>query len=107
MVSYNQKGKGDIKWQDVLTLIVDTTGRKRESLIPLATTMTPGPRLANTMRRMNNMATKTIEFYFDDLNEDAQKRFMEFLGGENGNYDVIPFCVMEDDEPEEENEDED
>lgn len=52
------------------------------------------------------MATKTIEFYFDDLNEDAQKRFIEFLGGENGNYDVIPFCVMEDDELEEENEDE-
>ena len=52
------------------------------------------------------MATKTIEFYFDDLKEEAQKRFIEFLSGENGNYDVIPFCIMEDDEPEEENEDE-
>lgn len=51
------------------------------------------------------MATKTMEFYFDDLNEDAQKRFMEFLGDENGNYDVIPFCVMEvEDEEEEETE---
>ena len=49
------------------------------------------------------MATKTIEFYFGDLNEDAQKRFMEFLGGDNGNYDVIPFYVMENDEPEKEN----
>lgn len=86
----------------MLTLIVDTTGKKKESLTPLATIMTLGPHLVNTMRRMNNMATKIIEFYFDDLNEDAQKRFIEFLGGDNGNYDVIPFCVMEDDEPEEE-----
>ena len=55
MISYNQKGKGNTKWQDVLTLIVDTTGRKRESLIPLATTMTLGPRLASMMRRITIM----------------------------------------------------
>ena len=55
MVSYNQKGKGDIKWQDVLTLIVVTTGKKNGSLTPLATIMTLGLRLVNMMRRKKKM----------------------------------------------------
>lgn len=58
MVSYNQKGKGDTKWQDVLTLIVDTTGKKNGSLTPLATIMTLGPRLVNMMRRRTKMKIK-------------------------------------------------
>lgn len=39
----------------MLTLIVDTTGKKKESLTPLATTMTLGPRLVNMMRRIITM----------------------------------------------------
>ena len=33
--------------------------------------------------------------FFGDLNEDAQKRLIDFLGGENGNYDVFPLVVVE------------
>ena len=39
--------------------------------------------------------TKTFEFYWDDLTEECKARFAEFLGGENGNYDVIPFATLE------------
>ena len=39
--------------------------------------------------------TKVFEFYWDDLTPECQKRFAEFLGGENGNYDVIPFATLE------------
>lgn len=39
--------------------------------------------------------TKTLEIYFQDLNEHAQRRLTEFLGGENGNYDVFPLAVIE------------
>lgn len=38
---------------------------------------------------------KTFEFYLDDLTPECQERFYEFLGGENGNYDVIPFATLE------------
>ena len=44
---------------------------------------------------------KTMEFYFSDLTEDAQKRLVEFLGGENGNYDTFPFAVLEIEDDEE------
>ena len=44
-----------------------------------------------------------FEFYWKDLTEDCQKRLFEFLGGENGNYDVIPFATLyKDEEPDEE-----
>jgi len=36
-----------------------------------------------------------FEFYIDDLTDEAKSRFIEFLGGENGNHDVIPFCIYE------------
>jgi hypothetical protein len=36
---------------------------------------------------------KTFEFFIDDLNDDARTRFIEFLGGDDGNHGVIPFCV--------------
>lgn len=39
--------------------------------------------------------TKTFEFFWNDLTEECQARFFEFLGGENGNYDVIPFASLE------------
>jgi hypothetical protein len=43
---------------------------------------------------------KQIEFYIQDLTPEAQNRFIEFLGGDNGNYDVIPFCVFEQEDEE-------
>jgi len=39
--------------------------------------------------------TKDFEFFWDDLTEECQARLFEFLGGENGNYDVIPFARLE------------
>jgi hypothetical protein len=42
---------------------------------------------------MENM--KRIEFLIDDLTENAKEKFIQFLGGDNGNHDVIPFCVYE------------
>jgi len=38
---------------------------------------------------------KTFEFFIDDLTEEAKTRFIEFLGGDDGNHDVIPFCVYQ------------
>ena len=35
-----------------------------------------------------------FEIYFDDLNEECQARLFEFLGGENGNYDIFPLAVI-------------
>ena len=47
---------------------------------------------------------KKMDIYWQDLNEDCQKRLFEFLGGNNGNYDVYPFVTfeIEDDEETEE-----
>ena len=39
--------------------------------------------------------TKRFEIYWDDLTKDAQERLFAFLGGENGNYDVIPLAEIE------------
>ncbi len=39
-----------------------------------------------------------FEIYWDDLTEDCQKRLYEFLGGENGNYDVFPIVTIETEE---------
>ena len=47
-----------MKWQDVLILIADTTGRKWENPIPAAITMTLGPPLVNTMKEMITMVFK-------------------------------------------------
>lgn len=57
LVCQKRSGK---KWQDVLILIVDTTGRMRMKIIPVAITMTPGPPLVNTM--MNRKETITMAF---------------------------------------------
>lgn len=45
--------------------------------------------------------TKTFEFYWNDLTEECQQRLLEFLGGENGNYDTFPFATLEIEEDEE------
>ena len=47
---------------------------------------------------------KEFEFFFSDLTPEAQERFMEFLGGDNGNYDVLPFCIFEQESFEQESE---
>lgn len=44
----------------------------------------------------------TFEIYFGDLAPETQARLVEFLGGNNGNYDVFPICVLEKEESEEE-----
>ena len=36
----------------------------------------------------------TIEFYWQDLTPKKQAETMETLG-DNGNWDVIPFCTLE------------
>ena len=41
------------------------------------------------------MATKTFEFYLGDLTPECQARLIDFLGGENGNYDSFPFATLE------------
>ena len=38
--------------------------------------------------------TKTFEFYWKDLTPECQERLYAFLGGENGNYDYIPFATL-------------
>ena len=41
---------------------------------------------------------KTFEIMFDDLTEEAQKRFLEFQGLEDpadGNYGIVPIAVLE------------
>jgi hypothetical protein len=38
--------------------------------------------------------SKKFEFFLTDLTDEARERFEEFLG-DNGNHDVIPFCVYE------------
>lgn len=38
---------------------------------------------------------KKFEFFIDDLTDDAKDKFIEFLGGDDGNHDVIPFCIYE------------
>ncbi len=38
---------------------------------------------------------RTFEIYFQDLTPDKQQELFEFLGGENGNYDVFPLVTLE------------
>ena len=38
-----------------------------------------------------------IEIYFDDLNEEAQKKFLKAMGietSEDGNYDIVPIAIV-------------
>ena len=44
--------------------------------------------------------TKTMEFYIQDLTPEKQAELIAFLGGDNGNYDVIPFATLEAEEEE-------
>jgi len=47
---------------------------------------------------------KYIEIYFDDLNEEAQERVLDFYGFSHkleGNFDLIPLFVLEIEEEEE------
>lgn len=41
-----------------------------------------------------------IEFYWDDLTKEKQKEIIEVMG-DNNNWDVFPFCVLEVEEEEE------
>ena len=43
---------------------------------------------------------KTFEIYWDDLTQECQERLYNFLGGCNGNYDVIPLAEFEEEEEE-------
>lgn len=48
---------------------------------------------------------KSFEIMFSDLNERAQKEFLDLLGlnsAEEGNWDIVPLAIFEteDDEPE-------
>lgn len=43
-----------------------------------------------------------IEIYFDDLNKDAQEKFLEAMGiktSDEGNYEVFPIAVTPVPEP--------
>lgn len=37
----------------------------------------------------------TFEIYIQDLLPDKQQELIEFLGGDNGNYDVFPLATLE------------
>ena len=43
---------------------------------------------------------KIFEIYWDDLTQECQERLYDFLGGCNGNYDVIPLVEFEEEEEE-------
>ena len=45
---------------------------------------------------------KTFEIYWKDLSLETQQRLFDFLGGENGNYDVFPIATLEIEDEEEE-----
>ena len=36
-----------------------------------------------------------FEIYIDDLTPECRARFQEWLGGDNGNFDMIPICTIE------------
>ena len=38
---------------------------------------------------------KQFEFFIDDLTDEAKARFIKFLGGDDGNHDVIPLHVYQ------------
>ena len=45
---------------------------------------------------------RSFEIYWQDLSPEAQRRLYDFLGGENGNYDVFPIATLEIEDEEEE-----
>jgi len=54
-------------------------------------------------RKYEKEENKMIEFpiYFDDLNEETQKRFLEVQGlssPEEGNYDITPIAIVQHDD---------
>ena len=44
------------------------------------------------------MDEKIFEIYWDDLTPECQQGLMDFLGGDNGNYDVIPLVTLTNEE---------
>ena len=44
---------------------------------------------------------KTFNIFWNDLTEECQQRLYEFLGNENGNYDVFPLAEIEQEDEEE------
>lgn len=36
----------------------------------------------------------TMEIFLSDLTPECQQRLIEFLGGDNGNYDVFPIVTI-------------
>lgn len=47
---------------------------------------------------------KKFDIYYEDLNADKQKAFLDFMGGDIGNHDVFPIAtIVFDDEMEENN----
>jgi len=45
--------------------------------------------------------TKIFEIYWNDLTPDTQQRLREFLGGDNGNYDIFPIATLQIEEDDE------
>jgi len=43
-----------------------------------------------------------FDIYIDDLKPEVKEKLIEFLGGENGNYDVCPITTLEKYDDEEE-----
>ena len=43
---------------------------------------------------------KELKIYIQDLTKEKQKELIDLLGGENGNYDVIPLATLEFEEEE-------
>lgn len=44
-----------------------------------------------------SIAQREIEVFFDDLNEEAQKVFLEAMSladSDDGNYDIVPIAVV-------------
>ena len=37
----------------------------------------------------------TFDIFWQDLTPECQERLEDFLGGENGNYDVFPLATIE------------
>jgi len=37
---------------------------------------------------------KEFNIYIYDLKPEVQKKLIEFLGGENGNYDMFPLATL-------------
>ena len=44
------------------------------------------------------MDEKTFEIYWNDLTPECQQKLMDFLGGDNGNYDVFPLVTLTNEE---------